>query len=354
MMIEKHSKSVAGFVASALILALPAVTNAQTTTPPPKKPAVATTTTAKPVAKTAVATTPATAKPVAASTAAPIAAKPATTSAAPVAAKPVAATAATPVGAKPLAATTATPAATGTVVPASSQTAIPASSALAGQNVVPVSSSAGSVSSVPTAASGQRGVVGLQGVGSFLWGDWTAVAYGCFRSGTRILCGFDVTKTNAQQANANGLWNGLNLVDDGGRVSARHNAFFMGDDGSQFQTGYISTTPVRLLMEYDDVSATIAHATLVLANQRVPNVPITSADPSQPAGTIPARGAGQAPAAAAAGAPAAGAPASGSPVDQAQNGVNNAQNTVNNVNTQKQKAKSMWDQLKAAGQSTTK
>ena len=350
-MIEKHSKSVAGFVASALILALPAVTNAQTTTPPPKKPAVATTTTAKPVAKTAVATTPATAKPVAASTAAPIAAKPATTSAAPVAAKPVAATAATPVGAKPVAAT---PAATGTVVPASSQTAIPASSALAGQNVVPVSSSAGSVSSVPTAASGQRGVVGLQGVGSFLWGDWTAVAYGCFRSGTRILCDFDVTKTNAQQANANGLWNGLNLVDDGGRVSARHNAFFMGDDGSQFQTGYISTTPVRLLMEYDDVSATIAHATLVLANQRVPNVPITSADPSQPAGTIPARGAGQAPAAAAAGAPAAGAPASGSPVDQAQNGVNNAQNTVNNVNTQKQKAKSMWDQLKAAGQSTTK
>jgi len=116
----------------------------------------------------------------------------------------------------------------------------------------------------------------------------------------------------------------------------------------------MSTTPVRLLMEYDDVSATIAHATLVLANQRVPNVPITSADPSQPAGTIPARGAGQAPAAAAAGAPAAGAPASGNPVDQAQNGVNNAQNTVNNVNTQKQKAKSMWDQLKAAGQSTTK
>jgi hypothetical protein len=343
MTIRKLSNVATGLVAGAMLLALPTLIAAQTTTPPPpKKPAVATT--AKPVAKAAVATTPATtAKPVAATTAAPVAAKPvAATTAAPVAAKPVAAT------------TSATPATTNTAAPAYSQTAVPATSTAAGQNIVPASSSAGSVSSVPTAASGQRGAVGLQGVGSFLWGDWTAVAYGCFRSGTRILCDFDVTKTNAQQANANQLWGGLNLVDDGGRVSARHNAFFLGDDGSQFQTGYMSTTPVRLLMEYDDVSATITHATLVLANQRVPNVAITSADPSQPAGTIPARGAGQAPAAAAGGAPASGAPAAGNPIDKAQDGLNNVQNTVNNANTQKQKAKSFWDQLKATGQGTTK
>jgi hypothetical protein len=190
--------------------------------------------------------------------------------------------------------------------------------------------------------------------GPSVWGDWTAIAYGCFRSGTRILCDFDTTKQNPAQANANQLWGGLNLVDDGGRVSGRHNAFFLGDDGSQFQTGYISQTPVRLLMEYDDVSASITHATLVLANQRVQNVPITNADPNQPAGTIPARGTGQAPAAAAAGAPAEGAPAaSNSPVDKAQQGVNNAQNTVNNANTQKQKAKSLWDQLKGTAQSTS-
>jgi hypothetical protein len=191
-----------------------------------------------------------------------------------------------------------------------------------------------------------------------LWGDWTAVVYGCWRSGTRVLCDFDTSKQNAQQVNAEQLWGGLNLVDDGGRVSARHTEFFMGDDGSQFQTGYISQTPVRTLMEYDDVSANITHATLVLANQRVQNVPITNVDPSQPAGTIPARSAGQAPAAASAsGAPASGAPASNNPVDQAQNGVNKAQDAVNNtssqVNDQKQKAKSLWQSLKGTAQSTT-
>jgi hypothetical protein len=349
MKIHKLSNVATGFVACAMILVLPALAAAQTTTTPPKKPAVATP--AKPVqAKPAVATAPVAAKPVAATT--PVAAKSAT-AATPVAAKPVAATAT----AAPVKSATGPTTATGqmAVQPASSQAAIPATSTAASQNIVPASSTAGSVSSVPTAASGQRGAVGLQGTGSFLWGDWTAIAYGCFRSGTRVLCDFDTLKQNPQQANANQLWGGLNLVDDGGRVSGRHEAFFMGDDGSQFQTGYISQTPVRLLMEYDDVSANITHATLVLANQRVQNVPITNADPSQPVGTIPARGAGQAPAAAAEGAPAApasGAPAA-NPVDKAQNGVNNAQNQINNVNTQKQKAKSMWDQLKGSVQSTT-
>jgi hypothetical protein len=167
----------------------------------------------------------------------------------------------------------------------------------------------------------------------------------------RILCDFDTTKQNGSQANANQLWGGLNLVDDSGKVSARHNAFFLGDDGSQFQTGYVSQTPVRLLMEYDDVSPNITQATLVLANQRVQNVPISSADPNQPAGAIPARAAGQAPpAVAGAAAPDGTVPAAGNPIDKAQQGVNNVQNQVNNANTQKQKAKSLWDSMKSAAQ----
>lgn len=196
--------------------------------------------------------------------------------------------------------------------------------------------------------------MGLQGIGSFLWGDWTGVVYGCWRTGTRVVCDFDTSKQNPTQAVANNLWNGLNLVDDGGKVSGRHNEFFMGDDGSQFQNGYMSQTPVRTLIEYDDVNPNITHATLILANQRVQNVPITNVDANQPAGTIPARGAGQAPAAAAGGGtPAGNAPASNNPIDKAQNGVNSAQDTINNANTQKQKGKSLWDSLKSATQSTT-
>lgn len=319
-MTRKLSAFPAALLAGSIALALPTWLNSQTTTttPPPKKPVPAVAAKPAPQAKAAVATTAPAAKPVAASQVTPAA--------------------------------TTGQSASQVVQPASSQSVIQ-QNGVAGQNVLPASSSAGSVSSVPTTASGSRGAVALQGVGSFLWGDWTAVIYGCYRSGTRVLCDFDTTKTNASQATANGLWGGLNLVDDGGRVSGRHNAFFMGDDGSQFQNGYVSTTPVRLLMEYDDVSANITHATLILANQKVQNVPITNVDPSQPAGTIPARGAGQAPAAAAGTAPAgSAAPASTNPIDQAQNGVNNA---ANQANTQKQKAKSLWDSLKTATQTTS-
>ena len=344
---RKLSRCAATLLAGSMALAVPALLNSQTTTTtttPPKKPAPTVAAKPAPQAKAAVATTTPAAKPVAATTAKPVAAAQTT-------AKPVAASQVTPATT-----TTTGQSASQIVQPASSQSVIQ-QNGVAGQNVLPASSSAGSVSSVPTTANGQRGAVGLQGVGSFLWADWTAVVYGCWRSGTRVLCDFDTSKTNPTQANANQLWGGLNLVDDGGRVSARHNEFFMGDDGSQFQTGYISQTPVRTLMEYDDVSTNINHATLILANQRVQNVPITNVDPSQPAGTIPARGAGQAPAAAAGTGPANGAPASGTPLDQAQNGVNNAQNTVNNttntVNDQKQKAKGLWQSLKGAAQSTT-
>jgi hypothetical protein len=186
----------------------------------------------------------------------------------------------------------------------------------------------------------------VPGAGSFIWGDWTLVAYGCYRTGggTRVLCDFDTTKQNGVQANVNSMWYGLNLVDGNGKVTTRHSVFFMGDDGSQFDTGYISTTPVRLFMEYDDISPNVTTASLVLGQQRVQGVSILAVDPNAPPGSVPARGGAQPDQQAAA---QAGTPAAGNAVDQAQQGVNN---TVNNVNDKKTKAKGIWDQIKGTAQ----
>jgi hypothetical protein len=121
------------------------------------------------------------------------------------------------------------------------------------------STAAGPASAVTSASSGgngSRSPVGGLGVGTFLWpGGWTLTAYGCFRTGTRLFCDFDTTNQNNPQAGSN-IWSGgggVNLVDDGGKITARHNAFFVGQDGSQFPTAYISPQPVRFLIEYDDV-----------------------------------------------------------------------------------------------------
>ena len=192
-------------------------------------------------------------------------------------------------------------------------------------------SAAGGVSSY---ANTQRGAVTMSGTGSFLWGDWTLVAYGCYRTGTgtRVLCDFDASKQNGVQANVNQMWQGLNLVDGSGRVVQRHSAFFLGDDGSQFETGYVSTTPIRMFIEYDDVSPSVASATLVQGQNRVQGVAIQAIDPNAPPGSVPARAAAQDPAQARAAAPAA----AGGAMDKAQQGMNGVNNQISNVNDKKQ------------------
>ncbi len=77
-----------------------------------------------------------------------------------------------------------------------------------------------------------RAPVVAQGVGTFQFRDFTLTAYGCFRTGTRALCDFDATKQDSVQFNAEKLWYAVVLVDDGGRVTKRHAAYFVGDDGS--------------------------------------------------------------------------------------------------------------------------
>src|SRR5271165_40954 len=187
------------------------------------------------------------------------------------------------------------------VNPASSQTPIaPASAAGAAaavQGAAPGAAPGRSPVAAPRSyATGgdSRAPVAGQGLGTFLFGDWTLIAYGCFRTGTRAFCDFDATKQRAVQARANTMWIGVRLVDDGGKVTARHNAFFVGEDGSQFPTAYVSTNPVRMIMEFDNVSPNFNSVSLVQRSSRIQNVPITPADGNQPAGSIPARpGAGQ-------------------------------------------------------------
>jgi hypothetical protein len=193
----------------------------------------------------------------------------------------------------------------------------------------------------------------MPGTGSFLWGDWTLVAYGCYRTGTRtrVLCDFDASKQNGVQANVNQMWQGLNLVDGSGRVVQRHSAFFLGDDGSQFETGSVSTTPIRMFIE--------VRRRLTQRGQRhscartEPGAGASQSrpiDPNAPPGSVPARAAAQDPAQAQAAAPAA----AGGAMDKAQQGMNGVNNQISSVNDKKQKAKGLWDQLRGTMQTPSK
>jgi hypothetical protein len=140
-----------------------------------------------------------------------------------------------------------------------------------------------------SAPAGSRAPVSGQGVGTFVSGPWTLIAYDCLRSGTRLFCDFDTTNQNNTGANSE-IWHPVSLVDDGGKITTRHNAFFVGDDGSQFTTAYLTAQkPARFIIEFDDVDQRYNSISLVLGRDQIQGVPITQMDPSQPVGTIPAR-----------------------------------------------------------------
>jgi hypothetical protein len=292
---------------------------------------------------------PAPAKPMppAAAPAKPAAAAPQVTKPVVLGAKPVTTS---PVATNPTAAgalqKAATPGqtASGAVVPASSQTVLPATavgqSQAASSNLMPARSAAGATPGTAAVAGDPRSAVATQGLGTFLGGGWTMTAYGCFRTGTRVLCDFDVLPPRNTGINAGAFGPWVALVDDGGKITAPHNAFFQAADGSQLTTAYADTSnPLRLLMEYDNVSPNFNSVALVHGADRIPGVPITPADPNQPAGTIQARGA----------APASGAaPVSGadtSAVDKASNGISTATGKIQDT---KGKAQSLIQQMKDA------
>jgi len=185
--------------------------------------------------------------------------------------------------------------------------------------------------------------VATQGLGTFLGGGWTLTAYGCFRTGTRVLCDFDAAPPRNTQINARAFGAWVALVDDGGKITRPHNAFFQAADGSQLTVAYASTdSPLRLLMEYDNVAETYTSVALVHARDRIAGVPVTPADPSQPAGVIPARGAAPAPGTASQ----VSAATSANPMDKVSNGVGLATGKIQDT---KAKTKTMVQQVKDAG-----
>jgi hypothetical protein len=139
----------------------------------------------------------------------------------------------------------------------------------------------GAAASAP--GSNGRSAITTQGFGTFNAGDYTLTAYGCERTGTRVLCDFDVTKQNNQEIGL-GAFAQVQIVDDGGKITGRHDAFFMAQDGSHMSVAYLSPTPVRYVMEYDDVAQQFNRVTLVYGNQKIQGVSISAAG-SQPAGT---------------------------------------------------------------------
>jgi hypothetical protein len=134
-----------------------------------------------------------------------------------------------------------------------------------------------------------RAPVSGQGVGTFVSGPWTLIAYDCLRSGTRLFCDFDTTNQSNTGANSE-IWRPVSLVDDGGKITTRHNAFFVGDDGSQFTTAYLTgQKPARFIIEFDNIDQRYTSISLVCGRDQIQGVSIIQMDPSQPVGTIPAR-----------------------------------------------------------------
>jgi hypothetical protein len=311
----KLTQSINHFATALGAIALMTCLTAGAQTAPAKKPVPAKKVATPPPAVKATSTTPA-AKPVAT-----------TTTAAPVAKTATTTTSATPQAQS--AATVVTPASSQTVLTPSNSvsnvmSSTPVSSVMSSAPVSGVMSSApvsGIMSSAPvssvmsstplstvtpasavngltqtngssssmSAPADSRAPVAGQGVGTFPSGPWTLIAYGCFRSGTRLFCDFDTTNQNNTGANTE-IWSPVSLVDDGGKITTRHNAFFVGDDGSQFSTAYLTAQkPARFIIEFDNVDQRYSSISLVCGRDQIQGVPITQMDPGQAAGTIPAR-----------------------------------------------------------------
>jgi hypothetical protein len=166
------------------------------------------------------------------------------------------------------------------------ETTAPAANAKPAKGVRPgaAPNSTGMASGLPMRAAGtsrasgsgnSRSALTTQGLGTFQGADFTLTAYGCYRSGTRVLCDFDIVKGRGAQMGLRPFYN-VTLVDDGGKINRRHSAYYMATDGTQMGNAYLSSSPVRYIMEYDDIAAQVNSGSLVEGRNQIPNVPITT------------------------------------------------------------------------------
>ena len=88
-----------------------------------------------------------------------------------------------------------------------------------------------------------------------------------------MLCDFDLGKTTAAESNSS-LFSNVAIVDDGGRITHRKDAYFMGTDGARMASAYISASPaVRYIMEFDDPTNSTS-VSLICGDERTQNVPV--------------------------------------------------------------------------------
>ena len=120
-----------------------------------------------------------------------------------------------------------------------------------------------------------HGRLGNAGIGNFRRPRLHDGRYGCYRTGTRALCDFDVLKANAAQVGV-GPFANVVMVDDSGQITRRHDAYYMSTDGTRMQAAYISTAPVRYIMEFDNVGEQFNSVALVSGSEQIKNVPISA------------------------------------------------------------------------------
>ncbi len=137
----------------------------------------------------------------------------------------------------------------------------------------PAKAAAPAAPATPAAGNG-RPAPNVQGTGSFNAGGWRLTAYSCYRGANRLFCDFDLAAVNGTSGQV-GVepFGTVTVVDDGGRITPRHDAYYVAADGSRMQRVFFSATPVRYVMEYDGVSQALK-VTLANGGTTVKNVPV--------------------------------------------------------------------------------
>jgi hypothetical protein len=109
---------------------------------------------------------------------------------------------------------------------------------------------------------------------------YTMTAYSCFRSGSQVLCDFDVTNQGNIRANAKQIYSDTHMVNSSGRVLSRTDAYFVDSDGSQFVDSQITPgSKVRMIMVFNNVPANTSSVSLAQGSNTIQSVAISSQEP---------------------------------------------------------------------------
>jgi len=95
-----------------------------------------------------------------------------------------------------------------------------------------------------------------------------------------VICDFDVTNSRNAVINARELYANFSMVNSGGRIIRRSDAYFVDTDGSEFPTSAVgSGNKVRFVMIFNNVPSTFTNVALAYGATVVQGVPIDSQEP---------------------------------------------------------------------------